>query len=138
MVFTRKRRSQQKRQLTQLNGSLNDIVIGSNTKVGVIEKQTLESQTHLHYNKWERIADGDISTHQNQVIGNNIDDRIRKAVDSTVKTVANRMHDVALTAMDNVVISRVEKAVRAISASPGHGPTSTFENPDRRDFVGNT
>ena len=117
---------------------MNDIVIGSNTKVGVIEKETLESQTHLDYNKWERIADGDISTHQNQVIGNNIDDRIRKAVDSTVKTVANRMHDVALTAMDNVVISRVEKAVRAISASSGHGPTSTFENPHRRDFVGNT
>ena len=41
----------------------------------------------------------------------------RLAVDSAVMTVENRMHDAILTAMDNVVISRVNLALRSITES---------------------
>ena len=37
-----------KRQFSQLNETLNDIVIGSKTNVGVIENETLEYQTDGH------------------------------------------------------------------------------------------
>ena len=59
-------------------------------------------------------------------------------VDSAVKTVENCMDDAILTATDNVVIPRVELAVRWITGSSRHGPISTVQNPDENDFIGNT
>ena len=53
-------------------------------------------------------------------------------------TVGNRMNDATLTAMNNVVIPRVEMTVRSIIESSGQGPSSVVQNPDRRDFTGNT
>ena len=52
-------------------------------------------------------------------------------------TVENRMHDAILTAIDNVVIPRVETAVKAITGSTGHGTNGEVQNSDRRDFIGN-
>ena len=48
------------------------------------------------------------------------------------------MHDAILTAMDNVVFSRVEMAARSITGSSGKGPSRVVQNPDRRVFKGNT
>ena len=48
------------------------------------------------------------------------------------------MHDIILTAMDNVVIPRVEMTVRSITRSLGQGPSSVVQNPDQRDLTGNT
>ena len=42
------------------------------------------------------------------------------------------------TTMENVVIQRVEMAVRPITGSPGQRLSSVVQNPDRRDFTGNT
>ena len=103
-----------------------------------MENETLEQQTNDHYNIPEKNVIGEVSANQNQVLGNNIDDKSRKAVDSAVKTVENCMHDAILTAMDNVVIPRVEMAVRSITGSSRHGPNDAVQNADRRDFIGNT
>ena len=138
MVSTHKVRSQQKRQSSQINKTSNNFVCGSNTNVGLIENETLESQNDGHYSNSEKNADGEISACQNEVIGINIDDRIRKAVDSSVKTVENGLHDAILTVMDDIVPPRVEMAVKSITGSSGHRPNSTVQNPDRRDFIGNT
>ena len=138
MVSTRKKRNQQKRQLSHLNETLNDFVIGSNTNESITENETLESQTDGRYDNAEEIVNRQNSAFQYQVIGNNIDDKIRKVVDNAVKTVENRMHDAVLTVMDNVVIPRVEMAVRSTTGSSGHGATSTVQNPDRSDFIGKT
>ena len=40
--------------------------------------------------------------------------------------------------MNDVVIPRVEMAVRSITGSSGSGPNSIVQNPDRRYFKGNT
>ena len=40
--------------------------------------------------------------------------------------------------MDNVVISLVERAVKSIIGSSGHGPSSVAQNPDWRDFTSKT
>ena len=47
----------------------------------------------------------------------NIADNIGKDVDNAVMAVENRVHDAILTAMDNVVIPRVEMTVRSIIES---------------------
>ena len=52
--------------------------------------------------------------------------------------VENRVHDAILTSMGNVVLPRVEKAVRSITESLMRWPNSMVQNPDPRDFSGNT
>ena len=47
------------------------------------------------------------------------------------------MHDAILTAMDNVIIPRVEMAVKSITGSTGLGTNSEVQNPDRSDFLRN-
>ena len=61
-----------------------------------------------------------------------------KLVDDDVMTVENCMHDEMLTALDNVIIPQVEMAVKSITESSRRGPISVVQNPDPRDFTGNT
>ena len=96
-----RRRINKKKQLGQLIYTLNDYVIGNGTNVNMRGNGKFEHQTNGLYNDSERIV-GNAS--QNQVIGNNIDDKIRKAVDNAVMIVENRMQYAILTAMDTVVI----------------------------------
>ena len=103
--------------------------------MSTMENETLEQQTNGLYNDSERVVD---SANQNQVIGSNIDDKIGKAVDNVVMTVENRMHDAIFTAMDKVIIPRVEMAVRSITGSSGRGHNSVVKNPNRGDFTRNT
>ena len=66
-----------------------------------------------------------------------IDDKVRKAVENVVMTVENLLHDVVLTAMDNVVKPRLEMAVRSITELSGRGPNNVVQNHDRSDFTAN-
>ena len=129
----RKKRNQRKRQLIQLKETLNDYVIGNNSNMGETENENLEQQADDRHRYFERIVD---NASQNQIIGNNTFDRIRDALDSAVIAVENRMHDAILTALNDVVIPRVEMTVRSISGSSGNGPNSVVQNPDRRFFTG--
>ena len=78
-----------------------------------------------------RIVD---SVSQNQVIGNSIDDKIRNTVENVVLSVENGMHGAILTAMDNVVVPRVEMAVRLITGSSEQGPSSVVQKPQSKEF----
>ena len=140
MVSSRKRKSQQKNQKSGLNETLNDFVSGSNTNVGVVEYETLEFQNDGLGNNPELIVDGrigGISGCQNQINGNNFYNRIRKSVENAIKAVENPMRGAILTTMNNVVIPRVEMAVRSANGSSGNGTNSAVQNSDRRDFIGN-
>ena len=133
-VSTRNKKNQQKWLLSQLDDTSTDIDIGNIVNVNVLESESLKQQTKGQPNDWEII---DLSARQNQVIENNIDDQIPGAVSSAVMTVAIRMHDSILTAIHNVVIPRIEMAVKTITGSTGHGVNSEVQNPDRRNFLGN-
>ena len=109
MVTTRKKNPQHKKQLSQLNETLNDFVIGNNTNSIKTEDQTLEPQANNRSNIFGRTIVGENSACQNQVIENSIDDNISNWVDSAVMTVENWMHDAILTTMDKLVILRVKK-----------------------------
>ena len=47
MVDTRKKKNQQKIQLSQLNGTLNDFVIGNGTNVSAIENETSKNRPNV-------------------------------------------------------------------------------------------
>ena len=134
LVSTQKKQNQQKRQLSHLDETLIDSAIGNSVNVNVSEKEALEQETNGQHNDSGRL---DNSERQNQGIENHIDDQITRAVDSAVMTVENRTHDAILTAIDNVVIARVEMAVKLITGSTGHRINSEIQNPDREHFVWN-
>ena len=108
MVATRKKKNHQTKQFRQLNETLNTFVIGNSNNKSAKGNGSLEPQDNDYYHNAERIVFGEIGACQNQVVKNNIDNRIGKAFDNAVKTVENRIQDAILTAMDNVVIPRVE------------------------------
>ena len=89
--------------------------------------ETLEQQTNGPHEDFEKF-DNNLS--QNQVTESNIDDRIRSTVDNAVSVFENRMQDAFLTAMNDVVIPRVEIAVRLITDSSRNRPNSLVQNPD--------
>ena len=134
MVSTCKKKKQQKRQLSQLAEALNDLVIGNSVNENVLESEKLEQQNNAFSNDFEKI---DNSVRQNQVIENRSDNQITRVVSSAVTTVEKCIHHAILTALDNVVVSRGEMAVKSITGSVGHETGSEVQNPDRIDFVRN-
>ena len=134
MVSTRKKKNQQKKQLSQLDETLHDIVIGNSVSLNVSESENLEQQTDGQCNDSERV---DNTLCQNQIKENRIDDHITRTVSSVVMTIENCIHDAILTAIDNVVMARVEMAVKSITSLARHGTSSEVQNPDWKVFLGN-
>ena len=110
-------------------------MIASGPTVNTMGHEVLEPQAKNHHGNFERIVD---SASQNQFMGSNTDDKVRNAVDNIIIAVENLMHDAIITAMNYVVIPRVEMAVRSITGASGNEPSNIFQKPDRSDFAGNT
>ena len=133
-MVSQKKKNHQKRQLSQLDETSYVFFIGSSVNVNVSGSENLEQQTDGQSNDFERV---DNSVRQNQVKENRSDDQITRVVSSAVMIIENRMHDAILTTIDNVVIPRVEMAVKSITGSAGHGRSSEVHNLDRRYFLRN-
>ena len=93
----------------------------------------MEQQTNGQSNDFERVK----SVRQNQVLENRIDEQNKKAVSSAVMTVENCMHDEILTAIDRVIIPKIEMAMKSITGSAGRGRSSEVHKSDRRNFLEN-
>ena len=102
----------------------------------VAENQTAETQNNASVENSGGVLLGDNNTIFTQVIERKVADGVRKEVDSVVAAVKNRLVDAFLTAMYNVVILRVEMAVRLITGSSRHVPNSVVQNLEQRDFSG--
>ena len=128
MVSTRKEKGRNKKQFSLLDDTLNDFVIVNGTTFDSMGNEDLKSQAHGHYDDLEKIIDGASGI---EVIGCITDDRIRNSVDSAVIAVRTCMHDASLTALNNVIIPRVELAVGSITGSSGNEPNSIVQNLDQ-------
>ena len=69
-----------------------------------------------------------------QILEKNVANKVEKKGESAVE---NRVHDTILTALDNVVIPRIEMGLKSITGSSRRGPNSVVQNPDQRNFWGN-
>ena len=67
----------------------------------------------------------------------NIDSKVRIKVDIVIITVESRFRDAVLTAIENLVIPRVEVAMKSANASSGRSVDCNVLEPDQRDFSGN-
>ena len=98
----------------------------------------MESRTSGLVNSFGKSTAGENIASQHQVNEKNIDDKIRKAVENAVLTVKNWVYGAILTAMENVVIPRVEITNKSIAESSGQCPSSVVQNLDQGDFAGST
>ena len=138
MVSTRKKKHQNKRLLSQLIETSNCFIIGNDINADTIEIETLEPQTSGLVNNFVWSIVGENSASHDEVIQRNFADNFRKEVVNAVMAVESRVPDEISTAMYNVVIPIAELAVRSVIESSGRGPNSMAQNPDQRDFSGNT
>ena len=67
----------------------------------------------------------------------NIVSKMRSEVDSVMTTVETRVQNVVLTAIENLVIPRVELAMRSANASSGRSVDCYVLELDQGDFSGN-
>ena len=131
MDSTRKKKSQNNRQLRQLDETLNDFVINNGTAVITMRNEVVELQAIGRHEDFEGIVD---SASPTQFTGSITDDRNRNGVDGAF-VVEN--FDAILTAMNSVVIPRVDMAARSVTCSSRNGPYSLVQNLDGRDFMAN-
>ena len=87
MVSTCKSKHQHKRQLSQLNETLIDFVIGNNTNADVNGSDCLETQTSGFVNSFGSSTVGENSASQAQVLEENFAGKVRKDFDNAVVTV---------------------------------------------------
>ena len=59
---------------------------------------------------------------------------VQSEVVSVMTTVETRVQDAAMTAIEHLVIPRVEQALNSVNASSGHGISSVVLDPDQRIF----
>ena len=138
-----RRNTRSKKQFSQLNETLNDFLIGKNTNAERIENESLELQTIGPVDNSGRFTVGEHSASQAQVFERNIAEycnisKIGKAVDNVVMIFENRVHDAILTAISNVIMPGVERAVRLITELSGRKHNSVLQDRDQRDFSGNS
>ena len=66
----------------------------------------------------------------------NIVSKVRIEVDGVMTTLETRFQDAVLTAIENLVIPRVEMAMKSINASSGRNQDVNVMERDQRDFSG--
>ena len=67
----------------------------------------------------------------------NFSDRMRSDVNNVVATVVTRVLDAVLTAMDSLIIPKLELAMKLVKALSRRGPASLLFELDQRDFSAN-
>ena len=72
-----------------------------------------------------------------QTVERSITDIMYCEVDNNVGTVKTRVHEAIVAAVDNLVIPRVELAIKSVSAASGWDTGGVVIDPDQRSFSGN-
>ena len=76
--------------------------------------------------------EGDVHTIEKRITG-----RVRSEVYNLMATDEARVHDAKLTALQGIVITRVELAMKSVNASPGRDIDIVVPDPNQIDFSGN-
>ena len=100
-----------------MNEFLKGFNIDNDTQEDLTEDQTVGLQNDGCVNKLRNVTLRENTASHNQVIEKNIAGRVRKDVDNVVAAIEKQVHDAISTAMDSLVMPRVEMAERSITGS---------------------
>ena len=137
MVSTRKKKQQNKRLFGQLSEGDTDFVVGQSNHD--VQNENVDNVAHGG-------TSPDNANHLTQVYYPRVDmntleenfvNKVRSEVDNVMTTVEIRVQNAVLIAMENLVIPRVELAMKSTNASSGRSVDGNVLDPDQRDFSGN-
>ena len=126
IVSTRKKGQQDRRLLNQLDDFDQNAIIGdavsSSERNAVVNKGSVDREFIVQY------SDGISITNENtvnvQTLLRCLNERIDRELGNITDTVEDRIQNAILTAVDKIIRSRIELAVRSINTSPGRDPAS--------------
>ena len=138
MVSTRKKRQSNRKLLSQLDDFYQDMIIGNAVS---------ERQENVVVNEGTNDRDFTVGTSSsNSVVNGNamnvktlercFNENIDREMSNIVDTVEDRIQNAILTAIDNIVVPKIELAIRSINASSGRDATSVSANSERGEHVG--
>ena len=138
MVSTRKKRQSNKRLLNQLDNFDQDMIIGNAVS---------ERQENAVVNTGTNDRDFTVSSPSNNTVANEsainvktlercFNERIDREMSNIVDIVEDRIQNAILTAIEHIVVPKIELATRSINASSGRDVTSVTANSERGDRVG--
>ena len=136
MIFASEKRQQNNRLLSQLSESDTEYMIGQNSSENrsgdrantVNEATTLFNTDYSIQGKGSQV---NIHTLEDIVFN-----KIRCESNNVIASVEKRVQGSALTEIENLVIPRVELAVRSVNVSTGCGMDNAVLDPDQRDSSG--
>ena len=138
MVSTRKKRQSNKRLLSQLDDFEQDVFIGNAAS---------KRQENVAVNEGTNDQEFTVGTSYDSstVNGNSMsvktlercfNERIDREMNNIVDTVEDRIQNAILTAIDNIIVPKIELAIGSVNASSGRDVTSVTANSERGERVG--
>ena len=138
MVSTRKKRQSNKRLLSQLDDFEQDVFIGNAAS---------KRQENVAVNEGTNDQEFTVGTsYDSSTVNGNamsvktlercFNERIDREMNNIVDTVEDRIQNAILTAIDNIIVPKIELAIRSVNASSGRDVTSVTANSERGERVG--
>ena len=138
MVSTRKKRQSNKRLLSQLDDFEQDVFIGNTAS---------KRQENVAVNEGTNDQEFTVGTsYDSSTVNGNamsvrtlercFNERIDREMNNIVDTVEDRIQNAILTAIDNIIVPKIELAIRSVNASSGRDVTSVTANSEREERVG--
>ena len=138
MVSTRKKRQSNKRLLSQLDDFEQDVFIGNAAS---------KRQENVAVNEGTNDQEFTVGTsYDSSTVNGNamsvktlercFNERIDREMNNIVDTVEERIQNAILTAIDNIIVPKIELAIRSVNASSGRDMTSVSAHSERREYTG--
>ena len=138
MVSTRRKRQSNKRLLSQLDDFEQDVFIGNTAS---------KRQENVAVNEGTNDQEFTVGTsYDSSTVNGNamsvrtlercFNERIDREMNNIVDTVEDRIQNAILTAIDNIIVPKIELAIRSVNASSGRDVTSVTANSERGERVG--
>ena len=138
MVSTRKKRQSNKRLLSQLDDFEQDVFIGNAAS---------KRQENVAVNEGTNDQEFTVGTsYDSSTVNGNamsvktlercFNERIDREMNNIVDTVEDRIQNAILTAIDNIIVPKIELAIGSVNASWGRDVTSVTANSERGERVG--
>ena len=138
MVSTRKKRQSNKRFLSQLDDFDRDMIIGNATSERQENNVVSEGTNDRDFTVGTSSDNMPVneSTIDMKTLERCFNERIDREMNNIVDTVEDRIQNAILTAVDNIIMPKIELAVRSVNSSSGRDMTSVAANSERGEHVG--
>ena len=138
MVSTRRKRQSNRRLLSQLDDFDRNMIIGNaaseRQENNVVSEGTNDRDFTVGTSSDNRATNE--STVDMKTLERCFNERIDREMSNIVDTVEDRIQNAILTAVDNIIMPKIELAVRSVNASSGRDVTSVAANSERGERAG--